>query len=185
MADILGTFEQSVLLAILRLKDGVYCAISAKCKYVWNGMSQPAPCMPHRAPGEENLIVSRLGSGTPIRGGRARRFYRLAAQGSACAQRLESSGRKSLARLKTATERIRNESHRHASPFSRTPVADASQTSRFRASRAISSKSIAIVSIQPADAGERTYGTSARRSGLWSLTAARLWAVLFAAQAHR
>jgi PadR family transcriptional regulator, regulatory protein PadR len=83
MADILGTFEQSVLLAILRLKDGAYGR--AILKEVQVRLERDVAAGAVHATLErlekKNLIVSRLGSGTPIRGGRARRFYRLQPKG--------------------------------------------------------------------------------------------------------
>ena len=83
MAEILGTFEQAVLLEIIRLADDAYGrAIS---KEVGTRLGREV------APGavqatlerleKKRLIKSQLGSGTPIRAGRPRRFYRVTSSG--------------------------------------------------------------------------------------------------------
>ena len=79
MADILGTFEQAILLAILRLAEGAYGR--AILREVENRMGREI------APGavqatlerleRKRLVKSRLGPGTEIRAGRPRRYYRL------------------------------------------------------------------------------------------------------------
>jgi PadR family transcriptional regulator PadR len=85
MADILGAFEQAVLLAIIRLKDEAY----------GRAILQEAGTRLERelAPGavqatlerleKKGLVRSQLGSGTPIRSGRPRRFYRVEPSGIA------------------------------------------------------------------------------------------------------
>jgi|SRR5438128_674021 DNA-binding PadR family transcriptional regulator len=83
MADILGSFEQAVLLAIVRLEDGAYGRailneVSARLERdVAAGAVQATLERLER----KGLVRSTLGSGTPIRDGRARRFYTVAAQG--------------------------------------------------------------------------------------------------------
>src|SRR3984893_12480968 len=83
MADILGSFEQAVLLAIVRLSEDAYGRAILK-----EVQSRLAPDVAGGAVHptlerleETNLIASRLGPGTPVRGGRARRFYRLQPKG--------------------------------------------------------------------------------------------------------
>ena len=83
MAQILGTFEQAVLLAIIRLTDDAYGR--AILREIGTRLGREA------APGavqatlerleNKGLITSRLGSGTAIRAGRPRRFYRVAPKG--------------------------------------------------------------------------------------------------------
>jgi len=79
MADILGAFEQAVLLAVLRLDEEAYGR--AILRDVQTRLERDvAPGAVHatleRLEGK-GLVSSRVGSGTAIRDGRARRFYRL------------------------------------------------------------------------------------------------------------
>lgn len=79
MADVLGAFEQAVLLAVLRLGDDAYGR--AILKEVQGRLDRDVAAGAVHATLErlENkvLLASRLGSGTPVRAGRARRYYRL------------------------------------------------------------------------------------------------------------
>jgi PadR family transcriptional regulator, regulatory protein PadR len=83
MADVLGAFEQAVLLAVVRLREDAYGR--AILKEVKDRLERDvAAGAVHATLGRlerKGLLSSRLGSGTPIRGGRARRFYRLEALG--------------------------------------------------------------------------------------------------------
>jgi DNA-binding PadR family transcriptional regulator len=83
MADTLGAFEQAVLLAIVRLGDGAYGR--AILKEVQARLERDVAAGAVHATLErleqKRLVASRLGSGTPIRSGRARRFYRLQPSG--------------------------------------------------------------------------------------------------------
>jgi|SRR5579872_5129274 len=83
MADHLGSFEQAVLLAILRLGDGAYGR--AILKEVQTRLDRNVAAGAVHATLErlerKNVVCSRLGSGTPVRGGRPRRFYRLETKG--------------------------------------------------------------------------------------------------------
>ena len=79
MADVLGAFEQAVLLAIGRLRQDAYGRAILKDvqarlerEVAAGAVHTTLTRLEHRG-----LISSRLGSGTPIRSGRARRFYRL------------------------------------------------------------------------------------------------------------
>ena len=84
MADVLGTFEQAVLLAIVRLKDESYGR--AIWKEVEDRLGRDVAAGAVHATLErlegKGLVSSRLGSGTPIRAGRARRYYRLGPSGA-------------------------------------------------------------------------------------------------------
>ena len=75
MADVLGAFEQSVLLAILRLKDDAYGR--AILKEVKLRLEREVAAGAVHATlvrlEDRGLLTSRLGAGTAIRGGRARR----------------------------------------------------------------------------------------------------------------
>ena len=79
MADVLGAFEQAVLLALIRLRDDAYGR--AILKEVQARLERDVAAGAVHATLErlerKGLIASRLGSGTPARSGRARRFYRL------------------------------------------------------------------------------------------------------------
>jgi DNA-binding PadR family transcriptional regulator len=86
MAEILGTFEQIILLAVLRLGDDAYG------RSVLRDVEQSLRENRTVAAGAvystldrletKGLLSSRLGEGTMERGGRRRRFYRVTATGS-------------------------------------------------------------------------------------------------------
>src|SRR5437667_8221311 len=79
MADVLGAFEQAVLLAILRLDEDAYGR--AILKEVQARLERDVAAGAVHATLErlenKDLLSSRLGTGTPVRAGRARRYYRL------------------------------------------------------------------------------------------------------------
>ena len=79
MADKLGIFEQAVLLAIVRLREEAYGR--AILREVQDSLDRDVAAGAVHATLErlegKGLIRSRLGPGTPIRDGRAKRFYRL------------------------------------------------------------------------------------------------------------
>lgn len=79
MADVLGAFEQAVLLAVVRLGDDAYGR--AILKEVQARLDRDVAAGAVHATLErlehKRLLSSRLGSGTPVRGGRARRYYRM------------------------------------------------------------------------------------------------------------
>src|SRR6187401_712877 len=83
MADTLGAFEQAVLLALVQLGDGAYGR--AIFKQVQERLQREIAAGAVHATLErlerKGLVLSRLGSGTDIRGGRARRYYRVSAAG--------------------------------------------------------------------------------------------------------
>jgi DNA-binding PadR family transcriptional regulator len=97
MADVLGAFEQAVLLAVVRLRDDAYGR--AILKDVQARLERPvAAGAVHATLGRlerKGLLSSRLGTGTPIRGGRARRFYRL-----------EGAGQRALNDARTAIDHL-------------------------------------------------------------------------------
>jgi DNA-binding PadR family transcriptional regulator len=78
VADLLGTFEQAVLLAIVQLREDAYGR--AILKHVQERLGRDvAAGAAHATLGRlarKELVTSWLGSGTPIRGGRRRRYYR-------------------------------------------------------------------------------------------------------------
>jgi DNA-binding PadR family transcriptional regulator len=85
MAETLGTFEQAVLLAIFRLADDAYGRAISKEVATRLGREVAFGAVQATLERLENkrLISSLPGSGTPIRAGRPRRFYRVAPSGIA------------------------------------------------------------------------------------------------------
>jgi len=79
MADILGAFEQAVLLAVLRLDEDAYGR--AILRDVQSRLERDvAPGAVHATLErleQKGFVTSRVGGGTAIRDGRARRFYRV------------------------------------------------------------------------------------------------------------
>jgi DNA-binding PadR family transcriptional regulator len=83
MAEILGTFEQAVLLAIIRLTDDAYGRAILREVGTRLGREVAPGAVQATLERLENkgLVRSRLGPGTPIRAGRPRRFYRVGPSG--------------------------------------------------------------------------------------------------------
>ena len=83
MAEVLGSFEQAVLLAVLRLGRDAYGR--AVLKEVQARLERDVAAGAVHATLDrlerKGLVSSRLGSGTPVRDGRARRYYVVAAAG--------------------------------------------------------------------------------------------------------
>ena len=83
MAEILGTFEQAVLLAIIRLRDDAYGRAILQEVGLRLGREVAPGAVQATLERLENkgLVTSQLGAGTPIRSGRPRRFYRVGPSG--------------------------------------------------------------------------------------------------------
>jgi len=83
MADTLGAFEQAVLLAIVRLDEHAYgrAVLSEVQVRLERSVAAGAVHATLERLERKGLIASRLGTGTPIRGGRPRRFYRMKPKG--------------------------------------------------------------------------------------------------------
>ena len=83
MADFLGAFEQAVLLAIIRLGRQAYGR--AVLKEVQARLEREVAAGAVHSTLDrlerKGLVSSRLGTGTPIRDGRARRYYTVEAEG--------------------------------------------------------------------------------------------------------
>ena len=79
MAEVLGSFEQAVLLAIVRLGEGAYgrAILNEVQERMERDVASGAVHATLVRLERKSLITSSLGPGTPVRGGRARRFYRL------------------------------------------------------------------------------------------------------------
>lgn len=85
MAELLGTFEQIVLLTVLGLEEQAYGrAVLHEVQLGATGRSVSAGAVYATLDRLEakGLLSSRLEKGTPARGGRSRRFYRLTAAGA-------------------------------------------------------------------------------------------------------
>lgn len=86
MADLIGTFEQVVLLAILGLEDSAYGrSVLREVQAALNrerAVTAGAVYTTLDRLETKGLLSSRLEEGTPERGGRARRFYRLTPRGA-------------------------------------------------------------------------------------------------------
>jgi PadR family transcriptional regulator PadR len=83
MADTLGAFEQAVLLAILRLGENAYgrAVLSDVQARLGRSVAVGAVQATLERLERKGLVTSRLGPGTPVRAGRARRFYRMKPKG--------------------------------------------------------------------------------------------------------
>jgi len=83
MADILGGFEQAVLVVLLRLGHEAYgrVVLADVAARLQRDVSAGAVYATLERLERKGLISSRLEAGTPIRGGRARRFYTVKAAG--------------------------------------------------------------------------------------------------------
>ena len=83
MAGVLGAFEQAVLLAVVRLGEDAYGR--AILKEVQERLERDVAAGAVHATLErleqKGLVASRPGGGTPVRAGRARRYYRLKPSG--------------------------------------------------------------------------------------------------------
>lgn len=79
MADVLGTFEQAVLLEVLRLDEQAYgrAILSAVQSRLERHVAAGAVHATLERLERKGLLTSRLGPGTPIRAGRPRRYYRV------------------------------------------------------------------------------------------------------------
>jgi PadR family transcriptional regulator, regulatory protein PadR len=97
MAEVLGLFEQVVLLAIVRLRDDAYGR--AILREVQTRLAREVAAGAIYATldrlEDKGLTSSRLGVGTPQRGGRPRRFYAV-----------ESAGLRALDESRKATASI-------------------------------------------------------------------------------
>ena len=83
MAEHLGAFEQAILLSIVRLGERAYgrAILEEARTRLKRDVAAGAVHATLERLERKGLVGSQLGSGTPIRGGRARRFYRLRPQG--------------------------------------------------------------------------------------------------------
>jgi DNA-binding PadR family transcriptional regulator len=87
-----GEFEQLVLLAILRLGGEAYGVpiFEEVERRTGRTVTQAAGYLALRRLEDKGWLVSRMGDPTPQRGGRAKRFYRLAPEGLAQIKRVRA-----------------------------------------------------------------------------------------------
>ena len=97
MADVLGNFEQAILIALVRLgKDAYGRAILKEAQSrLQRELAAGAVYATLDRLEQKGLISSRLGSGTAVRGGRPRRYYAI-----------EGAGIRALSDAKAAVEGI-------------------------------------------------------------------------------
>lgn len=79
MADVLGAFEQAVMLAVVRLGDDAYgrAILSSVQDRLGRDVAAGAVHATLERLENKGLLASRVGPGTPVRAGRPRRYYRL------------------------------------------------------------------------------------------------------------
>ena len=84
-ATALGEFELVVLLAVLGLGDGAYPVTIRDAIEARTGrkVSRPAVFITLERLEDKGLVTSRYGDPTPVRGGRAKRFFRVTKAGAA------------------------------------------------------------------------------------------------------
>ena len=97
MADVLGVFEQAVLLALLRLRREAYGRAILKDVHarLERDVAAGAVYATLERLEKKKLVTSHLGEGTPVRGGKARRYYRI-----------EPTGLRALSESKAAHEAL-------------------------------------------------------------------------------
>src|SRR5438105_15251780 len=83
MAELLGTFEQSVLLAIVRLEPEAYgrAVLNEVERVLARSVSAGSVYATLERLEAAGMLTSRTEEGTPARGGRARRYYAVATEG--------------------------------------------------------------------------------------------------------
>jgi len=97
MSDLVGPFEQAVLLAILRLGEDAYgrAILHQAQESLGRGVAAGALYTTLDRLEQRGLVRSKLAPGTAARGGRARRYYFVAAEGN----RALADARATLARM--------------------------------------------------------------------------------------
>jgi DNA-binding PadR family transcriptional regulator len=89
----LGEFEQIVLLAIVRLGENAY-GVTLRQEIRARTDRHPSPGALYTTVDrleDKGLITSRLGDPTPLRGGRAKRFFKVTAKGMTAVARAQRS----------------------------------------------------------------------------------------------
>jgi PadR family transcriptional regulator PadR len=83
MSELPGTFEQAVMLAVVRLGDGAYgrAILREVQARLEREVAAGAVYATLQRLEDKGLVSSRLAAGTAVRGGRPRRYYAVAASG--------------------------------------------------------------------------------------------------------
>jgi PadR family transcriptional regulator, regulatory protein PadR len=92
----LGEFEQVVLLAILRLAEQGAYGVSIRAEIALHTKRKPTPGAIYTTLERlerKGLVSSSVGEATPMRGGKAKRYYRVSARGMAALNRALSAFR--------------------------------------------------------------------------------------------
>ena len=152
MAGVLGTFEQAVLLAVLRLGSGAYgrAVLNEVQARLGRDVAAGAVHSTLVRLEEKGLLSSDLGSGSEVRAGRPRRYYRLDPSGVPGPERGSGRCGSVVARLQVAAERtLMNPAMPPDGPSS--SFACIWRRGIVRPCRAISSRNTANVSIRRED----------------------------------
>lgn len=107
MSDVLGEFEQLVMLTVLRLDDGAYTAAVRQelLERAGRDVSPGAVFTTLERLESRGLVASRYGDPTPERGGRRKRYYRLRAEGRRALARSVETMRRVAEGLEAKLER--------------------------------------------------------------------------------
>jgi len=108
MSSTLGEFEQIVLLAILRLGDAAY-GVTIRGEIAGCTGRSPSPGALYTTLArmeDKGLVVSRAGSPTPERGGRAKRFVTVTNEGHAALVSAQAAYRSLMQGLNLLGERM-------------------------------------------------------------------------------
>jgi DNA-binding PadR family transcriptional regulator len=107
MSDILGEFEQLVMLTVLRLEDGAYTSAVRQelLERAGRDVSPGAVFTTLERLESRGLVASRYGEPTPERGGRRKRYYRLRAEGRRALARSVETMRRVAEGLEAKLER--------------------------------------------------------------------------------
>ena len=107
MSDVLGEFEQLVMLTVLRLDDGAYTGAVRQelLERAGRDVSPGAVFTTLERLENRGLVASRYGDPTPERGGRRKRYYRLRAEGRRALARSLDTMRKVAEGLDVKLER--------------------------------------------------------------------------------
>lgn len=97
MADILGAFEQAVLLAVVRLRDDAYgrAILNDVQERLERNVATGAVHATLDRLERKGMLTSSLAAGTEVRAGRPRRYYRL-----------EPAGRRALNEARASANRL-------------------------------------------------------------------------------
>jgi DNA-binding PadR family transcriptional regulator len=84
MAEILGTFEQAILVAVVRLGATAYgrTVFHELQDCIWHSVSAGAVYTTLDRLENRGLVRSKIEEGPPIRGGRPRRYYSITPEGA-------------------------------------------------------------------------------------------------------